>query len=1468
MNSVDERVVQMQFNNKQFESGVKESTESLKNLKKGLDLNGSAQNISNLQKVANGFSLAGIASGVESLNQKFSALGIMGITVLQNITNSAINAGKQIVSALTIDPVKQGLSEYETKINAIQTILTNTKSKGTTLTEVNKALAELNAYSDTTIYNFAEMTKNIGTFTAAGVDLKTSVGSIKGIANIAAASGASSEDASRAMYQLSQAIASGEVRLQDWNSVQNANIGGEMFKQALIDTGKELGRNVPKMEDWRESLENGWLSAEVMTATLNKFANDESMTKLAGEVTTFSKLFGTMKESVGSGWAISWENIIGDKAQATEMLTNINNAFGSLIKPSTDARNAMLSFWNTNGGRDALIEALSNAFKGLMSILKPIGEAFRDVFPATTGARLVELSESFRDLTEKFKIGDDTAEKLKTTFTGLFSVFDIAIQIVSTFVKGIASLVGIVLPAGNGILGLTSAVGGFVTSIDNTIKSSGILNTVLEKFKEVIKPIPNMFEGVGKIADVFYNLANAIAKAFGSISGNITTGLENFSFDKLFAIINGGLFAAILLAVKKFVSSLTEVVDNGKGLLGGITDILDGVKGSLEAYQNQLKAGTLMKIAIAIGILSASIVALSMVDSGKLASSLAAMSVMFGQLIGSMVIFEKFVVGPGFKSMVTTTTAMLGLSTAILILSNAMQNLAELDWGGIAKGLVSVTTLSAILIISAKLLSTTSGELIKGATGFVVFAAAILVLSEAVKKLGSIDTAELAKGLIGVGVLCSELVLFMKATNMDSMGVKTGVGILILAGALLVLSNAVQSLGSIDTETLVKGLASIGILLTQITLFVKLTGNATGVTTTAIGLTILAAALIIFSKALENMGSMSVAELAKGLTALAASLLIMGIAMSAMKTGLPGAAALLVMASALAIIAPVLKLLGSMSVGAIAKSLLTLVGVFVILGGVSFILAPLTPVMLALGAAVALLGVGCLAVGAGLLAFSAGLSAIALAGTAGAVALVAIVTSIIGLIPMFLKQVAEGLLQFAAVIGKGGPAILSAFTAILTSLIDAIATVIPKAVNTLISLITYLLYAIANAVPQFMDAGFKILIGFLKGIADNIDAVVTTAIDVMVNFIEAIASKIPDLIQAGFDLVISFINGLAEAIRVNTPILIAAMQNLAKAVLEAMFMVLTASVPGFSTIGSTIMNSGFIQGIKNKISDCVSTIGSLASSCIQKFEATVSSFKEVGVHVIDGFMEGMKSKIKSLAEAAAQMAQQALAAAKTALGIKSPSREFKAVGAYSAQGLANGITQNTSVVTKAATKSTTSITNATSKAAAAVKKSLSIKSPSRLFQELGMYSAEGFANGLDRYSYLASSQAESMGTNALDTLKSAVSKIYDVISGDIDPNPTIRPVLDLTDVKNGANSITSLLGSRGIDVSSSVNNAASAVQTTKGLTTYDTSAGNVKNGESTYSFVQNNYSPEPLSRLEIYRQTKNQLSIMKGMVTD
>lgn len=405
--TVDNKVVEMRFDNDQFEKGVATSMSTIDKLKAKLNFQDADKSLSSLSDSAKKVDMSTLANSVQKVSLQFSSLQVIAGTALANITNNAVNTGRKILSALTTNPVKDGMSEYKTQMNAVQTILANTQKEGTNVKIVNKYLDELNTYADKTVYNFSEMTRNIGTFTAAGVKLGTSVSSIKGIANLAATSGSNAQQASTAMYQLSQAIAAGKVQLMDWNSVVNAGMGGQVFQDALIRTSEHLKTGAKEAINtygsFRESLSKGeWLTTQVLTETLDQFATaadtqeeyeaavkkfvDEgysqeeaeqiaTMAKTAGEaatkVKTFSQLIDTCKEALGSGWTTTWRLIFGDFEDARKLWTSVSDAIGGLINKFSDARNKVLD------------SALYNNFKSLGERIKSVGEATETVTKVT-----------------------------------------------------------------------------------------------------------------------------------------------------------------------------------------------------------------------------------------------------------------------------------------------------------------------------------------------------------------------------------------------------------------------------------------------------------------------------------------------------------------------------------------------------------------------------------------------------------------------------------------------------------------------------------------------------------------------------------------------------------------------------------------------------------------------------------------------------------------------------------------------------------------------------------------------------------------------------------------------------------------------------------------------------------------------------------------------------------------------------
>lgn len=1342
MNTIDHRVVEMRFNNRQFESNIKQTLESLRQLKSGLKLEDSARGLQSLESASRRFSLDNIASSLEQVAGKFTALGIIGTTALVNLANSAINAGKRIVSALTVEPIMTGYSEYELKMGSIQTIMAST---GESLKVVNGYLGDLNTYSDKTIYSFSDMTQNIGKFTNAGVKLDKAVTAIKGISNEAAVSGANANEASRAMYNFAQALSAGYVKLIDWKSIENANMATVEFKDQLIQTALELGTVTDAGEgmyrtldgnvfnatkNFNEVLQDQWMTTDVLVDTLSKYADEtteigKKAYAAAQDVKTFSQLFDTLKEAAQSGWSTSWEFIIGDFEEAKELLTNINNAMGGVIDGSADARNKILEDWKALGGRTNLIEGLATTFKNLADMMTPIREAFREVFPEMTGDKLFALTTGFTKLIGKFKIGSKTAENLKATFKGLFSALHLVGQVVWTALRAFAELVGIVLPMGDGILGITGAIGSFVTSLDEAVESSGLLNTMLDTLKEALKIFPAIFGGLEKLGPMFKKFLDVLGGIFKGLAGAINTGLEGFSFDNLLTILNGGILATILLGVKRFMNNLLEMVGTGDGLLSSIKSILGGVKDSLVSYQNDLKAGTLQKIAIAVGILAGSLFILSLIDPKKMETAITGMTVIFTELFAFMALFGNAVGGFKLGSMISITTTMIGMATAVLILSFALSKLSKLDWEQIAKGLTAIAGLSLILIASAKLLSANTRTMIKGGLSFIFFAGALTIMSFALKKISELDWDEIGRGLSAIGGLLAELAIFMYATNFTKMSLKSSLGIIIVAGALRILASSVKALGTLDDEVIMKGLATIAGLLTELAIFMQLTMNPKHVISTAIGITILSGALLILSVAIKAMGSLSWEQIGKGLLVMASSLTIMAIAMKFMRGAIPGAIAIGILAGALAVLAPVLLLFGKMKMETIGKSMLMLAGIFVIFGAAAAILGPLIPVMLGLGASIMLLGIGVSLVGGGVLALALGLTALGVGASAAAAGIVIIATSLINLIPVLLEKIGIGLVAFGEVIIKSAPVICEAITVLLVSLVDAIIVIVPKLVDGMMILLDTLLNKVLEFTPKLVDAGMQLIVSILEGITKSIDDVVSAAVDLVVAFIEAIGKESPRLIDAGFMLLINLINGMAKAIEEDMPLLLDAISGLILVIIGGAIKALESTADTFKKAGDLLMNSGFIKGLTDAHRNVKSAGEVVGEKTVEGLRSTKEDFEKAGKYVIEGFIKGMDSKKKEVIGAG------------TRLGV-----------------LAYTSAQN----------------------------SLDINSPSKKFAKLGEFSVLGFIKGLGTNIKSIGSSAKDIGDVAITSLSKSISSIADLMNLDLDVNPTIRPVLDMSAV--------------------------------------------------------------------------------------
>lgn len=1201
---IDERVVEMTFDNKRFEKNAEQSISTLGKLKKALKLDGAADALNDVDTAAQKLDLTPLVNAVSGIGDKFSALNIIGVTALTNITNSAVNAGKQLVKSLSVDQIAAGWEKFGSKTSSVATLV----SQGYELETVNEQLSRLNWFTDETSYNFTDMVANIAKFTATGQDLETSVTAMEGIANWAALSGQNASTASNAMYQLSQAMGAGVMRKEDYQSIQNASMDTAEFRQKCLDAGVALGTLKKNADNTYTSLINdqgafeksqfaehltqdAWFTSDVMMKVFGDYsaavdqiydyADEKSITasqaiaelgdkvdefglkafRAAQEARTWGDAVDSVKDAVSTGFMTTFEIIFGNQKEATELWTDLANAMYDVFAASGEARNEVLSGWKELGGRNSLIEAFWNTWKAAGAVVAPIKDAFHDIFPPITAERLAELTERLKNFTAKLKISDETAGKIKTTFRGVFSVLDMVLAVVKGLISGAARIIKNFSGITGSVLGAAASVGEWLTSLRDAVtendifaKGAGKIADIADKISEKICRMraalaarleTSDFTSLGKIFGGLFGLAVKLGKAVADLGKQLGSAISKAfntgGIKGVVDILNGGIFAGILLNVKKFTKGFSDAFGGINDILGGVTGILDGVKGCLSAWQEQLKAGTLMKIAKAVAILAASLAIMAMIDEDRMASSLAGLTALFTELIASLAVFNK--INLKLNGTAKAIAAMTGMASAILILSAALKNISSLDWGSLARGLAGVAALCAELVISARAMSTINGKAIKGSTGLIVLAAALKIMASVCNDLAKLSWEELAKGLSSVGVLLAEIDIFLNTAKFGRRAVSTAMGIVITAAAVKILASAAADFSGMNWESAAKGLAGVAGILTEITLFVNLTGKAkkvvaTGMALTAVagalkmfasvcndlaklswegiakglagmagalaavvaaaklmpkntigmgaGLVIIGAAVTILAASMEKLGGMSWEGIAKGLTAVGGSLLIFAGRLNLMKKTAGASASLILASAALGLLVPEIKALGKMNIGQIGTALLALAGAFAVIGISAAVLKPLVGTIIKVSAAMALFGVGVALAGAGLTAAAVGLTALS--------ASLVVVASSLGEI---ITAVCNSIASSAEAIGN-------AFTEVARAICNSLRETIPLIADTLVKVLVEALTSLRDYLPKIVDLVFDILSTLLDKLQLRLPELAKKAVDTLRAFFTAL----------------------------------------------------------------------------------------------------------------------------------------------------------------------------------------------------------------------------------------------------------------------------------------------------------------------------------------------------------------------------
>jgi len=1471
-----------------------------------------------IERASGRVQFTGLHSAIAEAAKSFSVIQGAAAVALGGIAANAANQGRKIASGI-FGPIKGGLDEYETNLNSIQTILANTQASGATLKDVNKALLDLNKYSDKTIYNFSQMAKNIGTFTAAGVDLDTATSSIKGIANLAAISGSTSEQASTAMYQLSQAISSGRVSLQDWNSVVNAGMGGTVFQRALVQTAEHMGtlnkgavelkgkmKNVTiEGESFRESVqakpgEKSWLTSDVLTKTLSQLSGDMTTAQLkaegytdaqikaiqaqakmavnaATEVKTLSGVLDTAKEAIGSGWAQTWQIVFGDFAEAKSLFTGLSNAINGFIGASANARNSVLSDWKKLGGRTDLIEGFKNIFEGVLTIIRPIKDAFRDIFPRKTGEDLKAITQAFEDFTDKIKIGPTTAENLKASFKGLFALLDIGKQILGGIFTAVGHLLGGLSDGSGGVLEFTGNIGSLIVKLDQWLKKgdkvhdffaglgdtlaqplsiigkfTGALNSMfgsqdsgathsitalgqaMDPAAKSVDHAAGAFDKLGdvlkKLKDIAKPVLDTIKEALGNAGDSVAEALKNINFDKSFTVIQTGLIAGIFLAIKKGLSGGVNV-DIGGGFLKNINGLLGTLKGNLEAIQQDIKAHAILQIALAVGVLAASVFVLAQINPERLGSSMAAMSAGLAELMAVMLVMNK--TGGGLKAAVGIggmATSMTILGTALLILSGAMLILSKLDYNEIGRGLTAIAGLLVVVAAGAKLLSGNALTLTAASVGLIAIGVALTILAGAMKIFATMSLEDIGKGLLGAAAGIIAVGLAANALPMSML--ITGPALIVLATGLSILAGAVKLFGSMDVATLAKGIGAIALSLVGIGLAMGLMPPTMPLT--AIGLTLVAGAMVVLAGAVAAFGNMDMGTLAKGIGAMGLSLVVLAAGLTLMLISLPGAAAFAVFAAALAVFVPALGLLGEMDFSTIFKGLAAIAASLVVIGLAGTVAAP---GFIALGVGITVLGAGIFLLGAGVKLLASGIAILAGEGTKGVGVFFAALTGLVAIMPTIIITFIKGLVEIVAQIAELAPKVAVAIGKILATLLQIIIDNAPKVAAATTALIQAMLKVLADNAGPLIEAGWQLLLALLKGISDHIGQVVEQVADIVVKFLNAVASAYPRIVTAGFNVLLNFLRGIGNNI---TRVI-----DTAGDIVAHIITGIGNNIGKVISAGSGIITK-FIEGVGNSIDNIIDRGAAMVNRIITGIGNNIGKLVDKGTDMAVQVIKGLADAAVKLATAGGDAVLDVLRGVRKWLddNASKVGEEGRRIAVALIGGLASGVL---GIDVTALAKN---VINHIKGAIGKVKKFFHIGSPSRwVADEVGMPLAQGIALGMSD----GEREIERAGASMLQTLRSTLRDIPAQI--DMDVNPTITPVLDLTQVKQEAKKLGDISNVTPIRVAAEISAAREAQLNTD---------VDPETGAKVFKFEQTNISPVALSEAEIYRQTNNQLSQAKS----
>ena len=1159
--TVDSKVVEMRFDNKNFEKNVKQSMTTLDKLKQALKLDGATNGLTAVEQRANSIKFHGLADTIDKVADKFSGLSMVGTMAMIRISQSVANAGINMVKSLSVDNIMSGWQKLQQKANSMSTLI----SQGYSTSVVEEQLEKLNWFSDETSYNFTDMIDNIAKFTATGKGLEDSVTAMQGIALWAAKSGQNAQKASAAMYQLSQALGAGYMRKEDWKSIQNASMDTAEFRKQTLDVAVAMGKVKKVGEDTYQSLlgnkmkftqqqfaesltEGQWFTSDVMMEVYKKYAKasdqmkkaidimseDHDVTLTAGqmikaydalknntfdvflkeeeiddekaisalknmvsgfdefgistfragqEYRTFNDTIDATKDAVSTKWMNIMETLIGNVDAQKKLWTTIGEQFYDWFAAPLDDLQELLNRWVDMGGRNSLHEALGNIGSAIGAITKPIKEAWNEIFPPMTAKRLTELTNKFKEFTASLKISGKTADAIKSIFRAFFSIIKTGLSVVKTFGKALFTLIGVFRPLGELVI---TSVGFLSKWVDKTAEAarnskwlSNTVNTVVEAIKKFANAAGNMlkkllsYESALNFFKGLFNLIKNVGLAIGKFLGGI---IRNGDLNQVMKLVNSGLISAALIKLQSVFKSFKGVADNAAG-------ILESVKGVLESYQKDIEAKTLIKIASAVAILVGSIWVLSSIDGAALVKGIGAMGLVMAEL---MLCFKVLTKMGEDKIYARSSLALVSLSLSLLILGSAIKKIGSLSFGQMITGLIGLAGAMGVLTAAIYLLPD-DGKTKKKTKGLITLSLSLLIMSVALKKIGSMDLLSIIKGLTTMLISLGVMAFILSKMNPEG-ALRKSISMLVLANSLIILAGSLKILGSMSWAEIGRGLTAMAGSLTILTIVMNLLPKNGGIFK-SIGLLGAVTSMIVLAGALKILATMNWEEIKRSLVSMGGALTILVVAMkilgSSIGGSLAGAGALLIASAALIELAIGLKILASIKPDKMVKALLGLAAALTILGIAGALLSKVASGLLMVAGAAALFGVAAVALGVGLGLIATGISALALALSAGTTAIVAglsaIILGIVGLIPEIVKTLGLAIIEFCKVIIECAPLIAKALGTVLLEAVKMLKDFVPPIVTAILDLFIQTIRAVTDRVPELIMSIAELLSAIFKG---------------------------------------------------------------------------------------------------------------------------------------------------------------------------------------------------------------------------------------------------------------------------------------------------------------------------------------------------------------------------------------------------